>query len=246
MERLWRQGDVLPPEAVESLGYDSSKERLLIISHSCDLQRMTGPRLAIVSGQLGDHAQGKRGAKSIRWLQLSTHSSQFVDYDIDTFCFVDASVLSSYAPWETEHHRDQALVIGRWIGQKYDRLALPDSVVEALDDSGVSETLEKALKRSSDGILDVRIYLDEKVNPPVLTFLVIHDATGQAEAADVCASVERRATARPRDLDGRVVVAGASPISEDVLKYAQWRKTQPWRVEYLSLRETPPAEPPTR
>ncbi len=246
MERSWRQGDVLPPDAAKLLGCPSVQERLLVVSHSCDLQRMVGSRLAIVMGHLGTPDTGKLGTKSIRWLQLPTSSNELVNYDIDTFHFVEASVLDSCVPWEAKHHREHATVIGRWIGQKYDRLALPDSVVNALRDSGVGDALEKALKRSSGGILDVRVYFDDKATPAVLTFLVIHDATGRAAAQDVCASVEKRVTIKDSDLEGRVVIAGAHPISEEELKYAQWRKTQPWRVEYLSLRETPPSEPPAR
>jgi hypothetical protein len=240
MARLWQQGDVLPPEATQSLGRNPSQERVMVVSHSCDLQRMIGPQLAIVSGRPGEANPGIRGGKSIRWLQLSTPSNESIDYDIDTFSFVDASLLDTFIPWEEKHHRGLAMVVGRWIGQKYDRLALPDSVVIALDNSGVNSALEKALKRSHDGILDVRVYLDERTSPPVLTFLVIHDADGRNVATEVCASITARALSKANVLDGHVTLASSHPISEDVLTYAQWRKTRPWRVEYISLRNTPP------
>lgn len=207
---------------------------------------MSGSQLAVVLGRLAEADPGRRGGKSIRWLQLPTPSNESIDYDIDTFRLVDACLLDNHVPWEAGHHRDHAVVIGRWIGQKYDRLALPDPVVDALKDSGVSETLEKALKRSSEGILDVRVHLDERTSPPVLTFLVIHEATGRDAATAVCTSIRDRATSKAKSLDGQLALAGAHPISEEELTYAQWRKTRPWRVEYLSLRETPPSNPPAR
>ena len=207
---------------------------------------MTGHRLAVVTGRPGDDNQGLRGGKAIRFLQVPTPSGQSIDYDIDTFRFVDASLLDNHSPSLAEHHRDHAVSIGRWIGQKYDRLALPDQVSKALNDSGIREALEKALKHSPDGILAVRVHLDETATIPVLTFLVIHDATGLDAATGVCSRIDTRATHKANVLDGRVTVASSHPISEDALKYGQWRKTRPWRVEYLSLSETPPAATPTQ
>lgn len=87
MATPWKQGDVLPPAALQSLGIDADNERLLVVSHSCDLVRMSGERLAVVSGRKSEADHGKRGAKSIRWLQLTTPLDEFIDYDIDTFRF---------------------------------------------------------------------------------------------------------------------------------------------------------------
>lgn len=159
---------------------------------------------------------------------------------------MNASLLEAFQPWEAQHHRDHVAAIGRWIGQKFDRLALPDSVVEALNDSGVREALENALKRNSTGILDVRVLLDEKGAQPVVNFLLICDATGRVVAEDICKKVENRANAAAQKLDGRVTIGKPRAIGEDALTYAQWRKTHAWRIDYMSLRTTPSSNVPPR
>lgn len=243
----WRQGHVLPREAVEALGRSGDGACLMVCSHSCDLQRMEGNLLAIVAGTNAERDGGKAGGKSIRYLQLQTSRGEFIEYDIESLEFVDASILDRFTPIEdSQHVGDCDVIVGRWIAQRFDRLALPDSVVGALIDSGVQQALLKALERHVSKIDDVRVLLKEDGEVPSINFIVVYSDDAKQVAEEVTNAIKARAERRAADLDGRLIIEGAHAVSANSLTYAQWRDTRPFRADYLSLRAVPALEPPPR
>ena len=108
------------------------KSRLIVCSHSCDLQRMEGRLLAIATGRCVEDANGSlRRGMSIQTLQMKSRSGVLVNYDVETLQFVDVSILDAHQPWHEEAHDDQdRRALALWLGQRFDRLALPNSVVQ--------------------------------------------------------------------------------------------------------------------
>ncbi len=251
MPRLWRQGDVLPMAAALEIDSESDgTSRWLVCSHSCDLQEMQGQLLAIVRGYKAEPNGSMVGGKSVRYLQLESVSGDFIQFDVETLRFVDVEILDRHRPWQEEAHPSAVpMVLARWLAQKFDRLELPDEIVIALRSSGVEEALLKALKGAVHEILDVRVFVYEPEQPPSITFLLIYDAGcagAQMAAQRVADAILARALLRAKDLEGKLVISGANAVSDTALTYAQWRKTRPFRAEYLSLRDHPPTHVPPR
>ncbi|MEO6969032.1 MAG: hypothetical protein ABI132_11360 [Rhodanobacteraceae bacterium] len=187
------------------------------------------------------------GGKSVRYLQLTTTQGATIEYDIETLRLVDASVLDRFDPWDNERHRDGAeTIVGSWMAQRFDRLALPDVIVVALDRSGVQAALLRALERTVHEIADVRVLVKESSDAPLLNFLIVFNDGAREAAQAVASAIVTRAELRAADLDGAVIIEGAHAVSADALTYAQWAQTRPFRAEYLSLRAEPPAELPPR
>jgi len=175
-----------------------------------------------------------------------------VNYDIDTLRSVEISILDAHQPWIEEAHTDEDReALALWLGQRFDRLALPDPVVQTMRDSGVEDALTNALKQNTRAnarsILDVRVHLDENVQPPALAFLIIYDAgerNAREAAESVVEAVKKRVEAKAEVLADRLTVEGVVSVSDVGLTYAQFRKTKRWRIEHLSLRADPPGDRP--
>jgi hypothetical protein len=241
----------LPPAAAWEIDKECAEaDRFIVCSHSCDLQRMQGERLFIARGRCVQISDGNFvGAKSINTLQLHTASGEIVHYGIESLQRVDVGILDRHAPWSDEaHSATDRVVLGAWLAQRFDRLALPDEVVNALEASGIRRVIEEKLKRAV-GVLDVRIVLDENVVPPTTAFLLVYDSgiQGAEEAAKgTCEAIRKCAAKEHQALDGRVVFESATSVADSALRYALFRMTRPWRVEHISLRTTPPGQRPVR
>jgi hypothetical protein len=249
--RGWRQGDQLPLEAMREFDSNSTEtDRIIVCSHSCDLQRMQGEKLFVVRGKRALESEGSFiGAKSIYTLELRTASGKFIHYDIESLQRIDAGILDRHVPWSEESHdADDRVALGAWLGQRFDRLALPDQVINAINESGIRRVIEDKLKRA-EGILDVRIFLDEHGEPPTIAFLLVYDSgisNAEETAKSICESITGCASKNQSKLEGSIVFESAKPISDSALRYTQFRITRPWRVEHLSLRTTPPGQRPVK
>lgn len=211
---------------------------------------MQGERLFLVLGQCVQEPNGNFiGAKSIQTLQLHTKSGKIVHYRIESLQRVDAGILDRHNPWNDEAHSTaDRIVLGAWLAQRFDRLALPEEVVDAINKSGIRSVIEDQLK-GAESILDVRIVLDEAELPPTIAFLLVYDTgipRAEETAKHICAAIINRANREQKQLDGRVVFEGAAPVADTALRYAQFRMTRPWRVEHISLRADPLGQRPVR
>lgn len=211
---------------------------------------MQGERLFVVRGKCALESEGNFiGAKSIYTLELRTASGQIIHYDIESLQRIDAGILDRHIPWSEESHgADDRVVLGAWLAQRFDRLALPDEVVNAINESGIRRVIEDKLKRAV-GILDVRIVLDELDEPPTVAFLLVYDSGIQGAdetAKSICEAISQCAGKKQSTLDGRIIFESATPVADSALRYALFRMTRPWRVEHLSLRTTPLGQRPVR
>ncbi len=211
---------------------------------------MHGARLFLARGECVLTPDGNYvGAKSIQTLQLHTASRNIVHYRIESLQRVDAGILDRHSPWNGEaHSTTDRIVLGAWLAQRFDRLALPDEVVDAIDQSGIRDVIEDRLRRA-ECILDVRTLLDEKDLPPTIAFLLVYDSGiqhAEENARNICEAIIARANKKQTQLDGRVVFEGAKPVADTALRYALFRKTRPWRVEHISLRADPIGQRPVR
>lgn len=227
------------------------KTRFVVCSHSCDLGKLQGNTLLIVRGEANCPHNGQLvGGASITRLQLISKSASIVHYSIETLQFVDASLLDRFDPWRDESHLPQECdALRLWLSQRFDRLELPDAVVEAFDGAGLRDVLIRATKTRTKSIVDIRTKLDEAGRIPSIAFLIVYDAgtpDGSDQASQIAVALNSRAKLKESYLDGKLIFEGAYPIADTAILFSQYRMTKPYRTEYLSLRSNPPAERPTK
>ena len=210
---------------------------------------MQGRLLALVRGELTAPDGNLYGGKSIRYLQLGAESGLKIQYDIETMQFFDAELLDRHLPRADEAYSAQdRVILGRWIAQRFDRLALPSLVVDALKQSGVEGALMKQLARTHSQILDVRVLLIDG-SPPTLSFLVVYDTGSvgaQLAAKQVAEAIEKCAETQSSRLDGLLVIDKATTMGDTDITMWLMNTTRPYRAEYLSLRASPPSKLPPR
>lgn len=210
---------------------------------------MEGPRLLLARGIAGrEHNGTLLKGQSIHYLQLTSASGSIVHYEIDSLAFYDVAILDAHEPWREEGHtEDDVRSLRLWLSQRYDRLELPDDVVNAMEDAGLREKLIDATKNRSKSIQDIRVFYDDKQTPPHIAFLVIFDsgaADGKSQADQIVTALNKRAELKADKLDGRLVYNKALAVGDTAITYARVLQTHRFRIEYLSLRENPPSAPP--
>lgn len=252
MARDWRQGQILPIAAARAIDPSADEHtRYIVCSHSCDMVRMQGPQLLLARGTAArEHDGALLNAQSIQRLQLTADSGSIVHYEIDSLAFYDSAILDQHEPWAEEGHtEDDMRSLRLWLSQRFDRLELPNEVVDAIEDAGLRAKLIDATKSRSKAIQDIRVFYNDKFDPPHITFLVIYDsgaADGQMQAEQIVSALNARAERKAAQLDGRLVYNNGYAIADTAITYAQVRQTHRFRIEYLSLRERPPSDPPRK
>lgn len=225
--------------------------RFIVCSHSCDIGRMDGSRLLLARGTAGrEHNGTLLKGQSIHYLQLTTSSGSIVHYEIDSLSFHDVAILDAHEPWYEEGYDDDDLRSLRlWLSQRYDRLELPDDVVNAMTDAGLQDKLIDATKKRSKYVQDVRVFYNDKQTPPHITFLVIYDssvADAKKQAEQIVTALNNRAELKADKFDGRLIYNNALAVGDTAFSYAQFLQTHRFRVEYLSLRAKPATAPPAK
>jgi len=225
--------------------------RFIVCSHSCDIDRMEGSRLLLARGAAGSEHNGTLlKGQSIHYLQLTSASGSIVHYEIDSLSFHDIAILDVHEPWHDEgHDEDDLRSLRLWLSQRYDRLELPDDVVNAMTDAGLQDKLIDATKKRSKSVQDIRVFYNDKQTPPHITFLVIYDssvADAKKQAEQIVTALNKRAELKADEFDGRLIYNNATAVGDTAFSYAQFLQTHRFRIEYLSLRANPPAAPPAK
>lgn len=250
----WRQGAGLPKEAMSAvLGNADEHQRVVVATHTCDLQRIEGEAVVVILGRAIDAPDPQRTyGKGPRALDLETQAGGWVRYEIDTLRTCDSAILLPHAPCPANSHDvASAAILAMWVAQRFDRMELPDSVHNALKYSGVEEALNKALSKSHPDLVDVRIGILPSMPVDIANIILVYrdDRPGAAEAAkQACKAVEARVEqeAVQAKLKGKLTFGGIEAVSDMVMPVAMLRTTQRWRSEHVSLAAEEPSERPPR
>lgn len=255
----WRQGSVLPVEAVARLQpphpTDSANTCVVVISHDCDLANDNldaEPAVEVILGRVVDTADGSFvGGKSPRTLHLKMRRGEedvVVELLIQAKTAVPKMQLAEHPP-DSRFALDprELRTLQRWLASRYFRAAFASQFVDRMDAAGASKHLARALK--PNGSLISAVYFDiaggaqtdRALNDPyeltiVLLFAPGPDPLVSAQQADALADRIRdalRARLDPRrDIDCKDCFA----VSEDEFTVSQAKRMSEWRFEYMTHR----------
>ena len=263
----WRQGHILPEEAVSALGLCSDADTLvMVISHDCDLANtnldiepfievITGTRLRAEDPNLVD-------LKSPRTLHLALTCEGTTVYIELTASGKKTVLKSALATWRPDtRYRlepDNFFMLRRWLAARYDRAAFPDEFERRLrQETDLAERINKIAKKNDVNRVVSGIYFEvsprEELDPEApyeLTVVLVYtpgmDPLRNGDIAEK-AGEAIEASFRKRCLIDEasgtwkhIRLMGVITYSEEGISVARMKKLQRWHLDHMSMRS--PAE----
>jgi hypothetical protein len=253
----------LTGEAVANFGLnnDISLDRcaVVVISHDCDLAADPDkePNIEVIVGRFVDKPNGTYDhAKNPRVLHLSFgQGTRWVELHAKNKLAISKAELVTYTPMpDVELDQAGTATLQRWLSSRYQRAAFSNEFEKRLSDNKLDEKIASILKPLNKHVraifFDVDDDKEENVNEPyTLTIFILYSTEfdpKEASAAAVKAKEKiedafRKKLFEPTQSWKEIELADCITVSDEGLTYAQSRILREWRLEYLSLRDDPPA-----
>lgn len=258
----WRQGRLLPVEVASSLGlqHTSGPQNTIVIvaSHDCDLASPieNEPMIEVVVGQVIEKHDGNlTHAKNPRRLHINfKEKAVSVEFEIVNKVVIPKKSLIGIPP------RDDLVLsieefntFQHWLASRYRRSAFSNQFESRLQRSELDKKIARALKPHGDLIVGIFFDVDQgsdtdrpENEPNELSIILLHQAAPDFEAAFNAASDAANAiqTAFETKLFANgtwesIELISIDVISEEALSYFEFKMLKSWRVDYLSLADTP-------
>ena len=264
-ETPWRQGHVLPLDAVKALklihpcGIDSIC--VVIVSHDCDLANddlEAEPHAEVIVGCIPAKPNGNFSwAKSPRTLHfelIRNGEPVTVELVATSKALIRKTALADFAPDSTWSISGQALsTLRSWLAVRYNRTAFPDPFVDRLTKSKVKSGLAKIIEPVHKNLAAVFFDVDQgeerdrfdgsafELNV-VLVYPPGDDPEDTADEIDKLANkIDDLFTSRHYDKEADkwngVHLKSCIAISEDDLPLSRAKLMNEWRYEHMSLKD---------
>lgn len=262
----WRQGHLLPAEAVASIGLlhpESPAETLVIVAtHDCDLTQLPDrePLIEVIVGRTVQKLEGNfTHAKNSRTLHLEFENNEpfLAEFSSTEKRTIPKNVLVDYVPKpNTMLSPTVKATFQMWLASRYRRSAFPDEFENRLKEAKLHEKISKTLKPLGNMITAVFFDVDEgrevvRTEPDdiygldiILLYATEPDFDAAAKAADSAKDAIIRAfKAKLQDPQSgswkNIELRYIDTISEEALSYQQAKVWKKWSLDYISLGADP-------
>ena len=267
----WRQGYVLPDDALQALGLaeagatESGSFAAVVITHDCDLVADVNrePYVEVIVGRIIPALDGNTThGKASRTLHLEFrrgHNAVPVELRAPAKRRLNKSALAPYIPdaaWSLD--ADNLSILQRWLASRYRRAAFPDAFEACLHTTKLDKALVDVV--SPLGALLRAVYFDVteneetgSANSPIyeLGIVLVYDAGHASAEARVENAAKGIGEKFRRQLDDNknpgahvIEFRYCEAVSDEVLSYKQSLRLKQWRLDYLSLRDDPQQDMP--
>ena len=259
----WRQGQVLKHEDAVSLGILAEEQtgvKVVVISHDCDLQSSSEPRVELIAGPLIKGAGNYARAKHPRVLHLHFEHAQdanqnAIELKHDNKCWIEKERFTCV-------ECDPACVISaeekqglkQWLAARYGRPAFPDvfeSRLRAFDTRKFRFEKELAKVVSAHSVFLIGVFFDlgedrcndlEEGVPYELNIHLVYDAidggpTAREEAERAAEHIQALFTeyhGEPAESE-LIALMSCNAVPDIEFSLYALRRMDQWRVEYISL-----------
>lgn len=262
----WRQGHLLPHEAVKSLGLTHPKypdDTLVIVaSHDCDLAQPPDkePEIELVVGRQIQSLDGNyTHAKSSRILHIEFEGKEPLpaEFVITAKCGIPKNVLADFSP-TTDFSLSPAdcATFQMWLASRYRRAAFPDEFQRRLTESRLTEKIANAVRPHGKMITAVFFDVDEgeEINRKgpsdvyVLGIYLLHITEPDFNAAEAAAkqaktiienAFEANLLDKQTDTWGSIELRYVDVLSENAMTFLQSKLLKKWRLDHISLGADP-------
>jgi len=259
----WRQGQVLKHEDAVSLGILTEEQtgvKVVVISHDCDLQSSSEPKVEFIVGPLLAGASNFARAKHPRTLHLYFEQAldakqtaielkhdRKIQIDKTQFTCTECDLTCVISPEEKQG-------LKQWLAARYGRPAFPDvfeNRLRAFDEKKFrfEKELAKIISKHSDNLIGVFFDLGEdRFNdleegiPYELNIHLVYDAidggpAARTEAEQAASEIQGLFTTYHGDpAESQLIALMACNAVPDIeFSLYALRRMDQWRVEYISL-----------
>lgn len=259
------QGSILKNKDALILGLveSQSNNRVIVISHDCDLYNENEEYIELIVGHIIDEPDTMyTKAHNPRRLHLNflTKSGEYVYLELQhkNKCQIlkQNFIINSYDE-ELFLHPEEKRVLKQWLAARYGRPAFPNAFENRLRRKKGRETVEhkiaKILKPVSPYLIALFFDLGEDrfceledVKPYFLSISIVYDAIeGGQEARQAAENIAKALSNLFHETYGtpdhaiEIALEECSPVADTLMTLADLRKVDQWRLEYISLSETP-------
>jgi len=263
----WRQGSVLPNDAVDEFGLgipeDRERVRVVVISHDCDLANdvTKEPFVEVIIGRLIDREDGNSSwGKSSRTLHYTVDcagSKECIELVSPNKAQIDKECLARFSPDDRYSINHECLALLRnWLAARYRRPSFPDAFNDRMKETGAAEKLAKVLAKNGTNIsfvfFDLRdkrnVECDEGDSYPLTVVLAFRPGDNPEVSADeaetVAETVEKAIRSKLPDGCG-IELRDCFAMSEDEITVRNAKLLDVWDLDYVSFRSgsADPAQP---
>lgn len=253
----WRQGHLLPPEAVKLLpdAKDLPQDcQVIVASHDCDIAQLpeSEPLLEVIVGRVITKLDGNfTNAKSARKLHVHFDgpTSLLVEFHAKDKRHIQKDQLCGIHPnVEYRLTKEDKNALEVWLASRYRRSAFPDEFEQRLKDSGLAKELTSAVRPTGKHIEKVLFDLSEKPSNDgmcynlgiILLFGSEPDyATAQKAAERGKEEIESAIKNKTKGGNIGLDVDYVDAVSDQAMSYHQFSLLKPWRLDYISLASAP-------
>ena len=263
----WRQGHILPEEAVSALGLGRGAETLvMVVSHDCDLANANldlEPYVEVIAGKRPPSSDPNlANLKSPRTLHLAITCegrTECIELTATDKQLVQKSALAAWRP-DTRYRldADNFFTLRRWLAARYDRAAFPDEFERRLrHETDLAERINTIAKKDSVNRVVSGIYFEvgprEELDPEVpyeLTVVLVYtpgmdplqngDIAEDAGKAIAAGFRKRCLTEEASGTWKHIRLMEVIAYSEEGISVARMKRLQRWHLDHMSMRS--PAE----
>lgn len=267
-ETSWRQGHLLSQESARRLNLTNGEKDecvAVVISHDCDIvcSEEKEPFVELIVGRQIERAGSDAHAKNVRRLDLplskvvGLENAGVIALAINDRIQVPKSqFLASDIHSDLRLGPEAVVTLQHWLAARYYRASFEDEFVRRLQDKPgkVDQKLARILEKAGEHIIAIYFDVDggeqiPRVGPEdvyELRISLLYDSTRDEEQAF---SFAKKACDELVDLFEKYYVkdshwsqirlASCEAISDNAMTVAQSRHLKAWRLDHLSLQETP-------
>ncbi len=258
-DTAWRQGYVLSEESASALVSDIEKgERVIVVTHDCDLSSdaelfvevIIAKNVLAINSDLTNSKNPRRLHITFENCQDFLELHQFRKRSIDRSDF-ESSAVQDPALLLTDR---SVKTLKQWLASRYGRPAFPNAFELRLRKNINSKTtVEKKIGKimGSESTYLIGLFIDfgdqrgvelECGNPYAISILVIYDASEGGRDARKAAEKKcdglrelfESAYGKPEEAT-EIALDNCEAISDVEMTLADVRRTDQWRLEYVSL-----------
>jgi hypothetical protein len=261
----WRQGHILPPEALEELKlWHANKEDtcVVVISHDCDLARDAAlePKVEVIVGRKLLKGNGNFfWAKSPRTLHVDIDQNKqhigVVELVATEKTLINKELLlPKFSPDFSYSFSAKSLSSLRsWLSVRYDRSAFPDDFVDAFNCNGFGSKFEKSFKKEGNLLDTVYFDLDRGLqkdhsdgSPYELSIVLMYFPGVDPEATltkveELAEKISDLFTSEyfieASETWDQIQLLNCYPISDEEMTISLSRTLMEWRLEHMTLRD---------
>ncbi|NNJ12586.1 hypothetical protein EKD04_019860 [Chloroflexales bacterium ZM16-3] len=217
-----------------------NSERFIVISQDCDIKSSQEPYIEALLCMVTSESLIRKllDAKSARWFTIDEKQRLVAQAKYRVLLEKEILLSLTPAPWPSSLERRLRFIT--WLGRRYDRPALPDDIVEQLQQplervlSRINEEHPQTLMLFSGVVHEVRVSQPWTAEPPYQMQLVLMIQSDQisAEEADAINIVIDEIQA---EINCEYILLDSPRIvTEDQISLREYRGTWPIFLDYLT------------